>query len=65
MSGFSISAPGVGVAGFFCVAVIMYSITRLAEDSPWRIVFAVAAVIVGIVTVLLEREHIKLRREGK
>lgn len=56
------SAPRVRVAGFFCVAVILYSLTLLSEGSIWRWILLIAASVIAAVTVWLELNYIKLRR---
>ena len=56
------SWPAVGAAGFFCVAVVLYSLTLLSEGSIWRWMFLVAASVIAALTVWLELKHIKLRR---
>jgi len=59
----SISAPGVGVAGFICLAVAIYSTTLLPENSYWRWIILLAGLLIGVATVVLELKHIQLRRQ--
>lgn len=61
-SSLSFAAPGVGVAGFFCLAAVIYSITLLREGDVWRWVLLVAGALIGIATVSLELKHIDLQR---
>jgi len=59
----SISAPGVGVAGFICLAVAIYSTTLLPENNYWRWIILLAGLLIGVATVVLELKHIELRRQ--
>ncbi len=58
-----VSAPGVGVAGFFSLAAVIYSITLLREADGWRWILLAAAFSIGMATVFLELKHIELQRE--